>query len=249
MFYAQTLRLNVAKIMWEKQRLTEISFESENWSLDKSGEGIKINEFDERNFSMKIHCFWLFYNASALNLQGRNQSFLERTDFHVVLKSFTLCFKNRGCAQTFWWTKWLINVIFVRVLCCSNAVESQKAFLKRSIYLLFKVFFTPQFLSRTLESGAEPLFLYLSEQLNVCVHACGREDWRAWHWPPCVGCSKDIYDNIALFLQGTRRDTLPYKHQRAQTGAIASPWCVASKEPPPSLTAEAILLQQRDHYF
>lgn len=93
------------------------------------------------------------------------------------------------------------------------------------------------------------MFLYLSEQPNVCVHACGREDWRAWLWPQCVGCSKDIYDNIALFLSGTCRDTLPYKHQCARTRAIASPWCFASKEPPPSLTAEAILLQQRDHYF
>lgn len=95
------------------------------------------------------------------------------------------------------------------------------------------------------------MFLYLSQRPNVHVHvhACGREDWRAWLWPQFVGCSKDIYDNIALFLSGTCRDTLPYKHQRARTRAIASPWCVASKEPPPSLTAEAILLQQTDHYF
>lgn len=149
----------------------------------------------------------------------------------------------------------VINYYDLRVcqaLCCSNAVESQQAFLKRSIYLLFKKFFTPGFLSRTQKSGAGPCFFTSQNSPAcecVCAYACGREDWRAWLWPQCIGCSKDIYDNIALFLSGTCRDPLPYKHQRARTRAIASLWCVASKEPPPSLTAEAILLQQRDHYF
>lgn len=81
----------------------------------------------------------------------------------------------------------------------------------------------------------------------MCACDWGREDWRVRLWPQCVGCSKNIYDNITLFLSGARRDTFPYKHQHAQTRAIASPQWVSSKESPPSLTAEAVLLQQRGY--
>lgn len=82
---------------------------------------------------------------------------------------------------------------------------------------------------------------------QMCACDWGREDWRVRLWPQCVGCSKNIYDNITLFLSGARRDTFPYKHQHAQTRAIASPQWVSSKESPPSLTAEAVLLQQRGY--
>lgn len=89
-----------------------------------------------------------------------------------------------------------------------------KSIFKRSIYLLFKVFFTPGFISRTLKSGAEPRsFTSPNGPTCACMRARGKIDERCSD-PPCVGCSKDIYDNIAFFsLRQMRR------HSSIQTPA------------------------------
>lgn len=67
---------------------------------------------------------------------------------------------------------------------------------------------------------------------------------------PRVLAAAKTYMITSLFFSQADAETLFHTNTSEQkTGAIVSPWRVTSKEPPPSLTAEAILLQERDRYF
>lgn len=113
-----------------------------------------------------------------LNLQETSQPFLGMTHFHMVLKVSAVFQRQEKELCINMPVNKVLNYFdprACRVLCCCNAVESQKAFLKRSIYLLFKIFFTPGFLSRTLKSGAEMCFFTSpNSQTCECMRAGGR---------------------------------------------------------------------------
>lgn len=70
-----------------------------------------------------------------------------------------------------------------RVPGCSNAAQSQKAFLKRSIYILFKVFFHARLPIQDPKKWSRTAFFLpfrtakrVRACLCVCMRAGGRED-------------------------------------------------------------------------